>query len=124
MDDLFWEVHQQRAMGRASAEAAEASRRAAGAADRVVQLEADVDRLLLITRTLWETLRTMQGVDEGQLVEKLREIDLRDGRLDGRLARPGPQHCTQCRRTLNRRHVQCIYCGSENLRDDPFDAVR
>ena len=71
---------------------------------------------------MWELLRDRSNLSEEALLEKVREVDLRDGALDGKVTVP-PQKCPQCGRTVSRRHRRCIYCGAEGLMDTAFDAL-
>lgn len=59
------------------------------------------------------------GVTEEELRERIRELDLRDGTLDGRIT-PAPVQCPVCGRQLSPRHKSCIDCGSPNLERGPF----
>ena len=52
---------------------------------------------------------------EEELGKLIEEIDLRDGKLDGRMASVPPK-CAQCSRTVSARTGTCIYCGT---RADP-----
>jgi len=81
-----------------------------------------IERLALICRALWELLCESSGFSEDMLLEKVKEIDLRDGTLDGRLRTP-PKKCSQCGRTVSKRHRRCIYCGADGLVDTAFDTL-
>lgn len=49
------------------------------------------------------------GFSKKMILAKIKEIDLRDGKLDGKLTR---QHiCNGCSRPIAPRHVKCLYCG-------------
>lgn len=124
MFELFWEAHQQSRISQAATDAADARYKATDASTRIRQLEADVDRLLLINRALWELVRTQHGLEDSHLVEKVKEIDLRDGRLDGKLTNRQTQRCQRCGRTLSRKHPRCIYCGGDSFQTDAFETVR
>ena len=82
-------------------------------AERIGELEAMAERLLLISRAQWELLREFAGIDEERLAEKMREIDLRDGAEDGRMKESRIAPCVRCGRPFNRRRPRCIYCGAE-----------
>lgn len=88
----------------------------------VEELQDEIDRLTLIAHALWELLRDHVGVRDEELVAKLREIDLRTGRLDGTspAAEVRSARCGQCGRTVSSRHVSCLYCGCE-LKSHPFN---
>lgn len=82
-----------------------------------------LDRLALVCMAMWELMKA-SGLTEEQLQQKVKEIDLADGIADGRVSRtPEIAHCSKCGHVMSRRHVRCIYCGSENLQFKPFDAT-
>ena len=84
-------------------------------------LKAEVERLYMITEALWTVLRRQHGLEDEDLVELVRAIDLEDGHLDGRKAPQGaPPPCPSCDRILQRRRPFCIYCGAE-VPVDPFE---
>jgi len=82
-------------------------------------LQAEVERLLLITEALWTILRDRFGMEDQELLREIVRIDMRDGRLDGRLPPAPPQPCPKCHRTLAGRSIRCLYCG-EPLMTNPF----
>ena len=52
-------------------------------------IEDRLDKLLLVTRAMWELIRDQTSLTEEDLLAKVREIDLRDGRRRrGRSRRP------------------------------------
>jgi len=84
-------------------------------------LKAEVERLFLIAEALWTIVRRQQGLEDEDLAELVRAVDLQDGRLDGRKAtRPRPKKCPSCQRVLMRHRPHCIYCGTEVVLD-PFE---
>lgn len=54
--------------------------------DELVCVRADIERLLLITEGLWNILRDEHGYDDELLVRRVLEVDLKDGKIDGKLA--------------------------------------
>ena len=85
-------------------------------------LEEKIDRLALICRAMWELLRESNNISEEALMRKVNEVDLLDGSLDGKVRTP-PKKCSKCGRTVSKRHMRCIYCGSEELSDSAFDTL-
>lgn len=85
-------------------------------------LASRIDHLSLVCRAMWEILRDSHGVSEDMLLTKVREIDLRDGKLDGKYLKE-VRKCTKCQRVMNPRHFKCIYCGEEALVASAFDRV-
>lgn len=83
-------------------------------------LRMDVERLLMINEALWGMLKEGFEYTDEDLIRRIREIDLRDGKYDGKVAAGPPPVCPSCRRTLFNRQVTCLYCGTEIIRP-PFD---
>jgi hypothetical protein len=74
-------------------------------------LEQRVGRLALTSIALAEILRDQLGIS-GEVIEaKIREIDLRDGKLDGTF-RPSVITCKECGRVSSPMSATCIYCGT------------
>lgn len=101
----------------AAAKAAQADANDAQASAREAKTEAellrnDVSRLLLITEALWTLLKKQHGYADAELSALVQEIDLRDGRLDGKSGKTPPAKCPRCGRINSKRHSTCIYCGS------------
>lgn len=86
---------------------------------RLVQLEGQVERLLMITEALWTILREQHGLDEQELLRQMVQIDIRDGKLDGRVASSPPEPCPKCHRIVAKRSMRCMFCG-ELIAVDPF----
>lgn len=82
-------------------------------AGKIEALEGNVDRLTLITQALWEVLQTKVGVEEAELVSLIEEIDLRDGKLDGKITKV-PQKCEKCNQSVSVKTNMCFYCGHKN----------
>ncbi|MBE7463713.1 MAG: hypothetical protein HS116_09430 [Planctomycetes bacterium] len=85
----------------------------------LARLEHDVERLLMISEALWEILKQHHGYSDDDLMRRVAQIDLKDGKLDGKVAKTQPVQCPRCTRTINRRHSICIYCG-EQIVQHPF----
>lgn len=78
-------------------------------------------RLALVCRAMWELCSEKLGLNEEQLLGKITEIDLRDGKADG--ADRSPITCAHCKRPVSGRHAKCMYCGSDIPRTG-FDIAR
>src|ERR1700761_735 len=76
-------------------------------------LRHDVDRLLMITEALWTLLKKEHGYTDASLVQLVNEIDLRDGKLDGKTSAAPPAPCPQCGKINSNQRMLCIYCGSQ-----------
>ncbi|PCJ62161.1 MAG: hypothetical protein COA79_05590 [Planctomycetota bacterium] len=87
----------------------------------VGQLKAETERLLIITEALWKILKEEHGYNDEKLLQHIQDIDLKDGKLDGRVAKQGgPKPCPECQRPISSRHFNCLYCGAE-LTKEPFE---
>ena len=93
----------------------------ADAADRGMQLmHARLDALALVCQAQWELLREQTDLTDELLREKMQEVDLRDGKPDGRL-RATTIACGNCSRPVNSRRGMCIYCGDDMVTEQVFD---
>ena len=79
--------------------------------EQLVCMQADIERLLLITEGLWNLLKAEHGYDDEELVRRVLEVDLKDGRIDGKVAAQKPGDCPHCDRPLSRDRRYCLYCG-------------
>lgn len=85
------------------------------------KLEERVSKLELIAESLWRILQEEHGYDDIRLIEKMTDIDLEDGRYDGKKAKgKGFMTCTKCQRNNAIHHTTCMYCG-EPFVIKPFD---
>jgi hypothetical protein len=124
MPHILWNLRQKLTVHNAGLDAINARYGSQNTALRLAELENSLQRLLLINHALWELLRDHVGLTPKQLLDKVNEIDLRDGKLDGRESLPPTQReCSKCGRILSRRHQSCIYCGEPTPDHDPFESV-
>ncbi|MGC4006658.1 MAG: hypothetical protein QM811_27460 [Pirellulales bacterium] len=105
----------------AAERAAAAKTQAEQAKDRVRDLEDALARSNLVSQALWELVKEKLGLEEGELLAKIAEVDLRDGKADGRMV-GRVATCGQCGRTVNTKHKKCIYCGELLPREHIFQA--
>lgn len=91
--------------------AARAQAQAEHAREEAEWIRADIERLLMITEALWQIVREQHGLTDDELFRRVVEIDLRDGRVDGRVAPQPPPPCPHCGRPLPKRRPVCIFCG-------------
>jgi len=103
----------------AGAAADRAARSAAQARTKTDFLQADIEKLLMITEALWMILKEQHGYTDDELINRIEQIDMRDGKLDGKVATDGPVACPGCGRTMIGKRPVCLYCGQEVLRS-PF----
>ena len=85
-------------------------------------LKSDIERLLMINEALWIFLKEEHGYSDEDLIKKIAEIDMRDGKLDGRVKPVSKEKsvCKNCGRPVGKRRPTCLYCGAALVRD-PFE---
>ncbi len=71
----------------------------------------------MITEALWDILKEQHGYTDEDLTKRVQQIDMRDGKLDGRVAPSGVRSCPSCKRPVSGRHLMCIYCGHALMSD-------
>ena len=111
----FWDVYQHGQIRDAArtAESAQVDARHTEARlqQEVLRLESKIDGLALVCQALIEILRDSGGVSESSIEAKIREIDDRDGRADGRITGK-PSTCPNCSRSIHSRQRVCMYCST------------
>ncbi len=99
----------------AAVSAARSASRAEAAEREVEHLNDRLDKLTLVCMAMWSLLR-----EAGDLTQRVKEIDLRDGVPDGKVTRRIAR-CPKCNRVMSPRHKKCLYCGSPRLDVTAFD---
>ncbi|MCA8912981.1 MAG: zinc ribbon domain-containing protein [Planctomycetes bacterium] len=93
--------------------ASDANNAARRAENALARLEDALDRQALIIRTLLTACEKAGIFNEDQFRELVTEVDLSDGRLDGKYKpQQGPQGCPNCGKTNGKRAMKCMYCGA------------
>ena len=82
-------------------------------------LQDQIDHLSMVCLAMSELLEEI-GFNKEMLLAKIQEIDLRDGKLDGKYT-PSID-CSGCGRTLAPRHVTCLYCGTRVKSQSPVQS--
>src|SRR5262249_16820568 len=90
--------------------ATDARAEAKSAQAEVVDLRRQVDRLQMICEAMWTVVKRGVGSDDDELLGVIEQIDLRDGRLDGR-SRSMASACAECGKVVSVRTGICLYCG-------------
>ena len=82
-------------------------------ASQLMAIRSRLDALELACAGLWELLKSRAGFTDEEIAGFIREVDLRDGKLDGKDSSPSA-FCPSCsRRLLGRGHKKCLWCGAE-----------
>jgi hypothetical protein len=120
MIDVLWDLKQQGEIEAAQQSASEAQHRSRDAQDLFLQMEKRISRLSLLCQSMWELLRERAEFTDEQLATKVLEVDLRDGRTDGRMATQ-VTNCPSCSRKTNSKRASCVICGAELPKAHPFE---
>ena len=88
----------------------------------VEKVEDRFEKLLLLTEAVWELVGERHGLTDAHLTAKIREIDGRDGPIDGRRAIV-VRRCSQCDAAIEKGRANCMFCGHEEPGLVAFDGV-
>ena len=115
---LFWELHQHYKIHLARKEANRAYYSAKRVGEQVHELKSMSGKALLVCEAMWSFMQERMGITEEELIQRMEDIDLTDGKLDGKVRR-SVDTCPHCDRTISLRYPRCIYCGKP-VEHDPF----
>jgi hypothetical protein len=117
---LLWDLFQQAQIRDAHTGADTARLRAEIAERKVVELEDKVQALSLACQAMWELMSQAHGLSEHELLSKMTEVDLRDGKLDGKLSTEVVTECPDCGHKAKRVRMNCYWCGTKLASSTPF----
>jgi len=110
--DFLWNVNQEQKIIKVSTAVTDKMQHVGHLGMDVNFLKTTVERLALTNAALVEILSERVGVTERDILEKIEEIDLRDGVKDGKITMK-PRNCSKCSRVLPAKRKICLYCGEE-----------
>jgi hypothetical protein len=118
--NLFQGAEQQQEAARADFKVRKVSSKIETLAEEVGSLQQRVERLTLTCQAMWELIKDNTDLTEEELFVKMTEIDLRDGKLDGKL---GQQVliCSNCGRKVSSKRSTCFYCGYALAKNSAFE---
>jgi hypothetical protein len=124
MQDLLnwlFDIHQQGKVADLHAAHAESRSRVTGLTEEALAFELRYERLRLVTVALWKLLKDHTGLTEADLRRYVMDVDLLDGKADGKIDRnKGIINCESCNRRIKRSALVCVYCGERNSQGDSF----
>ena len=120
--DLLIDLYQQGRIAQAQSKAESAVDRTKRLQEEVADLKRKADALTIACQSLWEIVRTRLSLDEQMMLAKMQEIDLRDGKLDGKIATKRIS-CPSCSRPNNTKRQSCLYCGTRLSGGHLFEKV-
>jgi hypothetical protein len=89
-------------------------------ADRLTRQEKRLDRLALHCQAMWEMLRERGQFSDEEIATKILEVDLRDGRADGRISQLVVT-CPSCNQKTSTKRASCVICGAELSKNLAFE---
>jgi hypothetical protein len=123
-NDFFnwlFDLHQSEQIVETKAAQSETRGRVTDIDDDRRDLERRYERLRLVTMAMWALLKEHSGLSESDLRRFVNQVDLIDGKLDGKLSRDkGIIDCTKCQRRILRSSLTCVYCGEQNRQGSSF----
>lgn len=117
---MLWDLFQQSQISSSQKSAHIADLKASIAQDDVQQLDAQVQTLALACQAMWELLSKYHGVSELDLLNKMSEIDMRDGVMDGKLVFKAATKCPDCGKDVKKVRSVCYWCGTKLVQSTPF----
>ncbi|MBF0197936.1 MAG: hypothetical protein HQL32_09505 [Planctomycetes bacterium] len=114
MFELLIDADQYRGIANAKASANNAHSKASKAESEVHFLQWKVERLTMVTEALWEIIKKSHKITDQDLQKYINQVDLKDGKLDGKVAKTPPVKCSRCKKTVQRGKTVCMYCGEQN----------
>jgi hypothetical protein len=109
--NLFGEFFQEQRIRETQKEAQRANEKAVDATSTTLDLRKRVDGLALANQALFEILQLRLGISEEEVLQRMAEIDGRDGVRDGKMA-ACVVPCRSCGRKVSTARQRCMYCGS------------
>ncbi|MCP3903633.1 MAG: hypothetical protein GY715_08355 [Planctomycetes bacterium] len=89
----------------------------------VSELEDRLDRLAMLCCAMWTMIQAHSGATDEELMHLVRDLDLADGRVDGKAGQVQVTTCTACQRPVALKHLRCLYCGQTRVPAHPFEGV-
>lgn len=117
---MLWEAYQYQKINEAERSADRAQAKAERYADSIQEVQRHMDRLSLACQAMWELLRECSNLTEQHIEDKIREIDLRDGRLDNKMNMQ-LFDCQACGKPTNSQRTICVMCGAPLQRPHQFE---
>jgi hypothetical protein len=71
---------------------------------------------------MWSLIQDKTDLTETDLLKRVTDIDLQDGKLDGKYARPIVK-CKKCDSAISHQFRKCLFCGEEYTEGDVFSTV-
>jgi hypothetical protein len=121
MLDSLWELFQNHRISSVEQSANSAKITAQANLDGIAYMRSQIDTLTLANQAMWELLSERHGLTDHDLRKKMEEVDLRDGKLDGKLTRTEIKQCRECGHKVGKHRENCYWCGANLIIDNSFN---
>lgn len=108
----IWDISQEAQINDVRRETSRAQNSANEAKSELAAMQRQLDHLTLLCQSMWEVLREETGITEEQFRAKINEIDIRDGKADGKI-NPQVFPCPSCGANCNSARQRCTMCGAD-----------
>lgn len=119
MTDMFYDFLQDQEIERTGAAS---RRRDESQRGEIHKLQKQVAKLRLVCQAMCELLCEQTGMDHETIMERVVNIDLRDGKLDGQMGAV-ERECSGCGRVVRSDRANCFYCGHKLEGADGLDSI-
>jgi hypothetical protein len=116
---MLWESYQPARVAGAERAAENAEAKVERCANKVEDLQRQVERLSLACQAMWELLRGCSDLTEEDLEKRILEVDGRDGCVDGKIGAQALD-CPSCGRKTSSKRSTCVMSGAPIKRPYPF----
>lgn len=123
MVDILWNL-QQHAKIEENSEAIQSSRQDALDLGEKMYIPyfKELNKLTLVCQAMWSLLEEQTNLTEKDLLDRVTELDLKDGKLDGKYTTP-PIDCPKCGAKICKKFNRCLFCGEESSEVSAFNAI-
>ena len=125
--DLFWNIGQQAQISDLKNAASDVKYDAEAVARKTTEETyfehaKRLEKLGLVCQAMWSLIQERTGLTEHDLLDRVTELDLKDGVLDGKYTKP-PVDCPKCGAKMSRKFGRCLFCGEKSSEASAFDTV-
>jgi hypothetical protein len=82
----------------------------------------ELNKLTLVCQAMWSLIEERTDLTEKDLQNRVTELDLKDGKLDGKYTTP-PVECPKCGAKICKKFNRCLFCGYEDSEGSAFNAL-
>ena len=126
MLEFFWDLYQQRQIAdlqKRSASTPDAEFAARQTVQReVVAVDERLDKMALVMHAMWTLVSERMNISEGDLINRMTELDGQDGAVDGRISKPQVR-CGKCDAVVSRKFNRCLFCGEPYADGSALDTI-